>query len=116
MPVRVTLCCPASSLKVTLLIVAKVGGSFFALTVSVNVRSMLVTPSPTVIVMFAEPDKPAAGVTVSVRLDPVPPGARFTFGTSVTLADVALTARLAAVVSGSEIANGMEIGTSSSVA
>jgi len=43
------------------------------LTVSTNVSLALFTPSLTVTVIVAVPVCPAAGVTVTVRLDPLPP-------------------------------------------
>src|SRR5262245_17697803 len=49
--------------------------------------------------MVAVPVWPAAGVTVSVRLAPLPPKARLADGTRVGLDDLPLRVRLAAAVS-----------------
>ena len=63
--------------------------------------SLAVPPSPsvTVIVMVAVPDCSAAGVIVTVRLDPLPPNAMFATGTSVRFEDAPATVRAAAAVS-----------------
>jgi len=55
----------------------------------------------TVTVMVAVPVCPAAGVTVTVRLAPLPPNAMLAFGTRVGLEELPLTVKLAAAVSAS---------------
>src|SRR5690242_20305367 len=65
MPVRLTACCPASSLMVTLAIASRVGCWLTPLTVTVKERLMVlfwVWPSLTVTVMVQLPKKLGAGV------------------------------------------------------
>src|SRR4051812_46944559 len=73
--------------------------------IEVTVRRKLVLavywPSLTFRVMLAEPDWPAAGVTVTVRLAPLPPSAMLPCGTRVGFEEALLKARLARAVSGS---------------
>ena len=76
-----------------------VGGSLAAVTVSTKVSVAASVPSLTVSVIVAVPLWFAAGVTVTVRAAPLPPMTRFASGTSVWLAEVAVTVRLAAGVS-----------------
>src|SRR2546425_2453270 len=84
-----------------------VGGVFTALIVSTNVSLALFTPSLTVTVIVAVPVCPAAGVTVTVRLDPLPPNTMLLVGTSVALDDPLLNVRLPTGVSASPIVNGI---------
>src|SRR6267143_5580922 len=84
-----------------------VGGVFTASTVSTNVSLALFTPSLTVTVIVAVPVCPAAGVTVTVRLDPLPPNTMLLVGTSVGLDDPLLNVRLPTGVSASATRNGI---------
>jgi hypothetical protein len=65
-----------------------VGAEF---TVSKKVSLALSDPSLTVTVIVAVPLWPLAGVTVTVRLDPLPPKTMFAFGTKVVLLLLPLT-------------------------
>ena len=77
-----------SSLVLLFVISDIVGKSLTEFTVSWNVsRLESVSPSVTVIVIVAEPNWFAAGVTVTVRSAPTPPKVIFAFGTSVRLDD-----------------------------
>src|SRR5262245_65770048 len=78
-----------------------VGASLTAVTVSEKLVAAVNWPSLTVSVMVAAPFWLAAGVTVRVRLAPLPPSARLVFGTSVALEEVAVTTRLVTAVSAS---------------
>src|SRR2546426_11142619 len=78
-----------------------VGGVFTPLTVSTKVSLALNDPSVTVAEIVAVPLCPAAGLTVTVRLDPDPPKTMLLVGTSVELDEDALICRLAAAVSAS---------------
>src|SRR3989442_14584593 len=82
-----------------------VGGVFGGLTVSVNGSLAVRLPSLTVTVITALPVWPAAGVTVTVRLAPLPPKTMFAFGTRVVFPELPLTTRLAAAVSASPTVN-----------
>jgi len=86
-----------------------VGAVFTATAETVNKNPLLVVfvPSLTLNVMVAVPVRPAAGVTVTVRLAPEPPRTILAIGTSVVDEDVAETVRLAAAVSASPIVNGI---------
>src|SRR5881296_1596983 len=84
-----------------------VGGVFPALTVSTNVSLELFTPSSTVTVIVATPVCPAAGVTVTVRLDPLPPKTMLLVGASVALDEPLLNVRLPTGVSASPTVNGI---------
>jgi hypothetical protein len=90
-------------------IVEIVGAVFTGNADTVNKNPLLVVfvPSLTFSVMVAEPVRPAAGVTVTVRLAPEPPKTIFAVGTSVVDEDVAETVRLAATVSASPMVNGI---------
>src|ERR1039458_4108245 len=70
------------------------------------VLAMLV-PSLTVTVMGTTPVWPALGVTVTVRLLPLPPKIMLALGTRAVLAEVADNARLAAGVSRSPTVKAM---------
>src|ERR1044071_5545316 len=74
------------------------GGSFTGLTVSVKLVLVLAVPSLTVNVIVAVPFWFAAGVTVTVRLDPLPPNTMFAVGIRVGLEEVPLNVRLRAPV------------------
>src|SRR2546429_9896712 len=78
-----------------------------ALTVSTNVPLALFSPSLTVTVIVAVPVCPAAGVTVTVRLDPLPPKTILFVGASAGLDDPLLNVRLPTGVSASAIVNGI---------
>src|SRR5436189_1647234 len=79
-------------------------------TVSTNVSLADNAPSLTVTVMVVVPLCPAAGVTVTVRLEPLPANTMFAFGASAGLEDVPLSVRAPTAVSASltvkEIAGG----------
>src|SRR5262245_66310375 len=75
-----------------------VGASFTELTVSTNGSLAERAPSLTVTVIVAVPDWPAAGVTVTVRLAPLPPKRMLRKGTSVGLDDPPLSIRVPAGV------------------
>ena len=64
-----------------------------------EVDAVAPSPSVTVSVMVAFPYCPAAGVTVTVRLAPLPPRAMLLTGTRLVLEEAAATVRLAAAVS-----------------
>ena len=76
-------------------------------TVSWNVVLDESVPSLTVIVIFATPVCPAAGVTVTVRLPPLPPNTIPLSGTTAVLSELAETVRLPAGVSTSLTVNGI---------
>ncbi len=78
-----------------------VGVSFTALTVSTKGSLAVSAPSLTVTVIVAVPLWFAAGVTVTVRLAPLPPNTMFAVGTSVGLDELPLSVRLPAAVSAS---------------
>ena len=71
------------------------------LTVRRKLVLVLYCPSLTVKVMVAVPDWPETGVTVTVRLLPLPPKTTFSLGTNAGLEEFALKARLATGVSAS---------------
>jgi hypothetical protein len=77
------------------------GAVFTAFTVSTNASLAVSTPSLTVAVIVAEPVWLAAGLTVTVRLLPLPPNTMFPLGTSVGFDELPLKVRFAATVSGS---------------
>ena len=105
-PLRFTVCAPASSkIAAGFVIASSVGASFTAVTVRANVSLVVVVPSFTVTVIVAVPDRLAAGVAVSVREAPEPPMTRFALGISVVSEDVAVTVSEAAAVSTSPIVN-----------
>src|SRR6185436_3775274 len=78
-----------------------VGGVFTPLTVRTKTSAALREPSLTVTVMVALPTWPGAGVTVTVRLLPLPPNTMLPLGTSVGLDELPLRVRLATGVSAS---------------
>src|SRR4051795_13054776 len=73
------------------------------LTVNRKLASTLYCPSLTLTVMVAVPDWPAAGVTVTVRLAPLPPRLMLPRGTRAGLEELLLRIRLARPVSTSPI-------------
>ena len=75
--------------------------------VSVKLLLALNCPSLTTTVTAVTPDCPAAGVTVTVRLEPLPPKAMLPGGTSVAFAAEPLTVRLPAGVFASLTVNGL---------
>src|ERR1051325_499772 len=83
----------------------KVGGSLLESTVSRNDLLALAGPSLTFSVTVAVPDWLAAGVTVTVRLAPLPPNVMLAPGTRVGLEELPDSARLASGVSTSPIVN-----------
>src|SRR3989442_10378624 len=76
-----------------------VGGVFTALTASTNASLALFTPSLTLTVIVASPVCPAAGLTVTVRLAPLPPKTMLLVGTSVAFDEFLLNVRLPTGVS-----------------
>jgi hypothetical protein len=70
-----------------------VGAVFTVFTVRTKLSLEVRTPSLTVTVSVAVPEALAVGVTVSVRLAPLPPKTMFAFGTSAVFEDVALKTR-----------------------
>src|SRR2546423_8343946 len=74
-------------------------------TVAAKVIEAVALPSLTVIVMFAEPVWPAAGVIVTVRLLPPPPNTIPATGITEGLEDVAASASEETGSSGSSIVN-----------
>jgi hypothetical protein len=75
-----------------------VGAVFTVFTVRTKLSLEVRTPSLTVTVRVAVPEALAVGVTVSVRLAPLPPKTMFAFGTSAVFEDVALKTRALAAV------------------
>ena len=71
-----------------------VGGPTDALTVSTKLEVVVKMPSVALSVIVDVPVCPVAGVTVTVRLAPLPPITTFAVGTSVVLEELALTARI----------------------
>ena len=71
-----------------------VGGPTDALTVSTKLVLVVNVPSVTLVVIVEVPVCPVAGVTVTVRLAPLPPITTFAVGTSVVLEELPLTARI----------------------
>jgi len=92
---EVTVCAPIEEMVGAVLVGTE------AWTVSVNALLVVFVPSLTETVMSAAPFRPAAGVTVTVRLDPEPPKTICEFGTSVVSEELPETVRLPAGVSAS---------------
>jgi hypothetical protein len=93
-----------------------VGASFTAFTVSTKVSLAVREPSLTVTVIVALPFWLAAGVTVTVRLAPLPPKTMFPLGTNPVLEELPLSVRLPAAVSASPTVNAIApVGVSSLV-
>src|SRR5690349_19658662 len=82
-----------------------VGGVFDALTVSTNESLALFVPSLTLTVIVAMPVWLLAGVTVTVRLLPLPPKTTLFVGTSMGFEDVLPKVRLPAGVCASLTVN-----------
>ena len=76
-------------------------------TLSVKLEFVVKMPSVTLRVIVELPFCPAAGVTVAVRLVPVPPMTTFAVGTSVVFDEAALTERMAVFSSASPMVTGM---------
>ena len=87
-----------SSEMVTSLTFEIVGASFTGFTVMTNVSTAVSAPSLTVSVIVAVPDWFAAGVTVTVRLAPLPPSTTLASGTSAVLDDARVTVSEVAAV------------------
>src|SRR5262249_15650614 len=83
------------------------GAAGFGTTESWKVLVAVLVPSLTEIVMFATPVWPKVGVTVTVRLFPVPAITMLPTGTTDRLSEAAERIRLATGVSGSLIVNGI---------
>src|SRR6267143_2540075 len=93
-----------------------VGASLTGLTVSTKVSLAGKDPSLNVTVIVALPFWLAAGLTVTVRLAPLPPNTMFALGTSVGLDELPLTVRLPAALSASPTVNAIApVGVSSLV-
>src|SRR5262245_46171415 len=95
-PLRFTVCSPASSgTGAGSGIASSVGGSSTGFTVNRNESDAVSVVPPevndAVTVMVAVPDRSGAGVTLSVRVEPLPVMLRLAFGTSTVLPDVAVT-------------------------
>src|SRR2546423_9369813 len=84
-----------------------VGAVLTELTVSTNVSLPLKAPSLTITVTVALPVWLAAGVTVTVRLLPLPPKTMFALGTNVGFEELPLMVKLFAGVSASPIVKGI---------
>src|SRR5688572_3502573 len=84
-----------------------VGGVLTTLTVSVKLAELVSSPSETKTVTSVTPVWSAAGVTVTVRLEPLPPNATLAAGTKVVLVEAALKVRLDATVSTSPTVKAM---------
>src|SRR5688572_2861574 len=106
-PVRATIWAPASSTIVRSFRTSSVGGWLPALTFTTK-ESLAISPEPsdTVRLTMAEPNWLSAGVTLTVRLAPLPPRAMLAVGTKVGLDEIAATARPLADVSTSPTVNG----------
>ena len=81
--------------------VERTGASLTAATVRRKLLEVVAVPSLTLRVMTAVPFCWAAGVTVTVRLAPLPPNAILAAGTSAGLEELPVTVRLPAAVSAS---------------
>src|SRR5439155_712890 len=94
-----------------------VGKSLTGLTVRTNeLLADAPSGSATVMVIVVVPDWLVAGITVTVRFDPLPPKTMFASGTRPGMDEWPPTVKLAAVVSTSPMENGMAaVGVSSSV-
>src|SRR6266513_509459 len=84
-----------------------VGVGVGAFTVTTKLVLVLLGPSFTVTVMVVLPVCPAAGVTVTVRLAPLPPNTIFPLGTSPRLDDAPLNCRFAGATCASPTVNGI---------
>src|SRR4051812_37942818 len=92
-----------SSFTVWSVMLVIVGGVLAASTVRIKLVLVVACPSPTLTVIVAVPLWLAAGVTVTVRLAPLPPNTIPVSGTRVGLDEPLLKVRLAAAVSTSPI-------------
>ena len=84
------------------------GGEFVTITVRTNDLTAESEPSLTVTVMVVDPIRPATGVTVTVRLDPLPLKTRLgdVLGTRIVSEELAVTESELAAVSSSPIVKG----------
>src|SRR5688572_757518 len=82
------------------------GGRFGAVTVRTKLSEAVNWPSLTVILTVANPERPAIGVRVTVRLLPTPPNTMFSGGRSVGLELRADNVRLDGPVCASPMVNG----------
>lgn len=85
--------------------VVTVGGRFFGVTVRAKAREVVSAPSETWTVMVADPDRVPAGVTVTVRLAPLPPKTIAERGTSVVFEEEPVTTSREAAVCVSPMVN-----------
>ena len=83
------------------------GGVFTGVTVNTKESVATLVPSVTNTVMVAEPNCPAAGVNVTVRLLPLPPKTMLFVGTRVGLEEFRSNIRLPSGVSESVMMNGI---------
>src|SRR5438093_590071 len=88
-PVRLTVCVPASSKIVRLVKAVIVGGSLAGLTVSRNELLEIKDPSLAEMVIVLVPNAFVVGVKVTVRFVPAPPNAMFATVTRFVLEEVA---------------------------
>ena len=82
-------------------------GGVLGTTVTAKLLFVLALPSLTVTVMVAVPTCAATGVTVTVRLAPLPPKTMLAFGTKVGLDEFPLSVRMVSAVSASPTVNAM---------
>ena len=115
MPVRFTVCRPASSLITTFPTGLSVGESFTGRTVSVKLLVTLAAPSVTASEMMVVPNWFVTGVMVSVRLPPVPPRLRPAVATRFESDERAVTTSAPGAVSKSLTVKETDSGESSSV-
>src|SRR2546422_8494106 len=101
-PFKGTVCSPASSLMMRLLIGFSVGRSFTGSTVKTKDVLALLIPSLIVTVMVALPFSLVAGVSCRLRASPLPLKTMFAVGTSTGLDELAESTRLAGALSISE--------------
>src|SRR5438045_4484310 len=81
------------------------GGGGAAVMLSTKEVAVERPPSLTATVIVADPDWPAAGVTVTVRFAPLPPNVMLPFGTSVRFDEPPETVRADGAVSTSPTVN-----------
>ena len=81
MLLKITVCGLESSSIVLSTMASSVGRSLIGMTVSVKESDAVATPSLTVTVIVAVPERSPAGGIVNVRSVPLPPKARLPFGT-----------------------------------
>src|SRR6185436_2192691 len=102
---------PAFWFTVRLAMASSVGGALLAevglFTVRRKLSLALAEPSLTLTVIKAMPDRPAVGVTVTVRAPALPPKTMALVGTSDGLEEARSKVRLLAAVSASATVNGI---------